>query len=270
MEKYSRKILICAVLLLIAVAFALPVADLASSPATHGALIASIDDKVETVMKLTSSCTVASVGVSFIPGDTGTPIAQKLADLSFYFLLILCVLYTEKYMLTVIGLAAFRVLIPCACVLGMASLFKTTRGCRNLAVRLAVLAVALYVAIPAAIGLSDFVYRNYETSFASTLESAEQLTEQTSQLTQADGDKNIISAILGQLSESALSLSNKAANILSRFVETVAVLIVTSCVLPLLGLAFILWIVKLLTGTDAFGNLIQLAERPHRRKAAEE
>lgn len=270
MEKYSRKILICAVLLLIAVVFALPVADLASSPATHGALIASIDDKVETVMKLTSSCTVASVGISAIPGDTASPIAQKLADLSFYFLLILCVLYTEKYMLTVIGLAAFRVLIPCACVLGMASLFKTPRGCRKLAVRLAVLAVALYVAIPAAIGLSDFVYCNYETSFASTLESAEQLTEQTSQLTQADGDKNIISAILGQLSESALSLSNKAANILSRFVETVAVLIVTSCVLPLLGLVFIMWIVKLLTGTDAFGNLIQLAERPHRRKAAEE
>ncbi len=270
MEKYSEKILICAVLLLIAVVFALPIADLASSPATHGALIASIDDKVETVMKLTSSCTVASVGISAIPGDTASPIAQKLADLSFYFLLILCVLYTEKYMLTVIGLAAFRVLIPCACVLGMASLFRTTRGCRKPAVRLAVLAIAIYVAIPAAIGLSDFVYRNYETSFASTLESAEQLTEQTSQLTQADGDKSIISAILGQLSESALSLSNKAANILSRFVETVAVLIVTSCVLPLLGLAFILWIVKLLTGSDAFGNLIQFTERPRKRKPIEE
>lgn len=270
MEKYSKKILICAVLLLVAVVFALPIADLASAPATHGALIASIDDKVATVMKLTSSCTVASVGISAIPGDTASPIAQKLADLSFYFLLILCVLYTEKYMLTVIGLAAFRVLIPCACVLGMASLFSAARGCRKLAVRLVVLALALYVAIPAAIGLSDFVYRNYETSFASTMESAEQLTQETNQLTQADGDRNIISSILNQLSETALSLSNKAANILSRFVETVAVLIVTSCVLPLLGLAFILWIVKLLTGSDAFGNLIRIAEYPRRRKAVEE
>lgn len=269
MEKHSKKILICAVLLLIAVVFALPIADMASSPSTHGALIASIDEKVQTVMKLTSSCTVASVGISAIPGDTASPIAQKLADLSFYFLLILCVLYTEKYMLTVIGLAAFRVLIPCACVLGMASLFKTMRGCRKLAVQVAVLALALYVAIPAAIGLSDFVYRNYEDSFSATLESAEELTQQTSQLTQADGDKGIISSILNQLSESALSLSNKAASILSRFVETVAVLMVTSCVLPLLGLVFILWVVKLMMGSDAFGNLIQFADHPKKRRTVE-
>lgn len=264
MEKNARKILIAAVLLLLAVVFALPIADLAARPASHQALIASLDTKVETVLKLTSSSTIASVGISAIPGDTATPIAGKLADLSLYFLLILCVLYTEKYMLSIIGLAAFRVLIPCACLAGMVSLLEGREGFRRLAGKLAVLALALYIAIPLSLSVSDMIYRNYEAAIANTVVEAEELSEETSQL--ANADANLVSAILNKLSESAISLSGKAAHILSRYVETVAVLIVTACIMPLLGLAFILWIIKMFTGSDAFaGMLLEPAFKKHRR-----
>lgn len=261
MEKYSKKILLSAFLFLLAVVIALPVADFASNPAVLSRLTASLDAKVETVLKLTSSSTVASVGISAIPGDTATPIAQKLADLSFYFLLILCVLYTEKYMLGILGLAVFRVMIPCACLLWILSLFRKSRACRALAVKLLVLGLVLYIAIPVSIGLSDKIYAGYEASIAATVEQAEELTEKTSQLTQAGEDRGLLQSVLSTLSESASSLSNRAAQILSRYVETIAVMVVTSCVIPIAALAFILWIVKYMTGADAFGKLLASPER---------
>ena len=52
------------------------------------------------------------------------------------------------------------------------------------------------------------------------------------------------------LSGTVTELTNKAASIMNRFIEAVAVMIVTSCVIPLLVLLFFLWLVKLLTGAD--------------------
>ena len=34
--------------------------------------------------------------------------------------------------------------------------------------------------------------------------------------------------------------------------ETLAIMIVTSCVIPILGLVFFIWVIKLLTGLDFF------------------
>ena len=119
---------------------------------------ASIDEKVDTVMKLTATATLASVGISAIPDDTATPIAEKLTDFTEYFLLILCVLYAEKYLLSVVGAGAFKVLIPLACLLFGASLFFAGKKLRPLALKLAALAVALYLVIPLSITVSDMIY----------------------------------------------------------------------------------------------------------------
>ena len=75
-----KKILICVLLLLAAVISLLFLGDWAMKIETHDHTINSIDDKVDMVMKLTAASTVASAGISAIPGDTATPIAEKLAD----------------------------------------------------------------------------------------------------------------------------------------------------------------------------------------------
>ena len=88
MEKNLQKLLLSAVLVLLAVLSFLFLADRASAPDTHAATVAVIDEKTEDVLKLTASASLASFGVSAIPGDTATPIAGKLADFSEYFLTI--------------------------------------------------------------------------------------------------------------------------------------------------------------------------------------
>ena len=132
MENTLRRVLAAALLVLLAVTSFLFVAERAAAPETHAGTVASIDEKVDTVMKLTATATLASVGISAIPDDTATPIAEKLTDFTEYFLLILCVLYVEKYLLRVIGIGAFKVLIPLACALFGVSLFWRSARLRAL------------------------------------------------------------------------------------------------------------------------------------------
>ena len=119
MENKLVKILISLLLILLAVVSCFPIARLCDNSALNRSLLASIDDKTATVMKLTSAAAIASAGITAIPGDTATPIAEKLADLTGYFLLVLSVLYTEKALLTLLGAAAFKILVPVACALGI-------------------------------------------------------------------------------------------------------------------------------------------------------
>ena len=201
MEKNLQKLLLSAVLVLLAVFSFLFLADRASAPDTHAATVAVIDEKTEDVLKLTASASLASFGVSAIPGDTATPIAGKLADFSEYFLLILCVLYSEKYLLSIIGAGVFKVLIPCACVLGIVSLWRHPALFRRLALKLTAVGVALYLLIPLSFKVSDLVYGAYRASIDGTIQAAETLTDETAPLADAAEDKGTVQAIIDRLAD---------------------------------------------------------------------
>ena len=263
MEQITKKVLILVLLVALAAVSFFYIGNRVTQPETHRITAESIDDKISTVLKLTATSTVASAGMSAIPGDTATPIANKLADFSEYFLLILCVLYAEKYLLTIIGAGAFKILIPIACAAAGIGLFWNGRTMGRLGMRFAAVALAVYFVIPMSIHVSDMIYDVYQSSIDSTIASAEELSDDTAALAEASEDQGLISSILSRISESAESLTERAADILNRFVETLAVMIVTSCIIPLLVLLFFLWIVKLLTGIEI------TPPRPHHKRGME-
>ncbi len=247
MENTLKKVVLAALLVLAALVSGLLLAERASAPETYAGTIRSIDEKTETVLTLTAASTLASAGISAIPGDTATPIAQKLADFTEYFLLILCVLYCEKYLLTIIGAGVFKVLIPVVCALGILCLLLPRRPMpRRAAVKLLLFSIVLYFLIPASIGVADLVYSTYRSSIDTLVSSTEALTQETEGLEEQAAQ----SGIFGALTDTANALTEKAAGVLRKYVETLAVLIVTSCLIPILTLLFFLWLVKQLTGID--------------------
>ncbi len=251
-----KKILICVLLLLAAVISMLFLGDWAMKIETHDHTISSIDEKVDMVMKLTAASTVASAGISAIPGDTATPIAEKLADFTQYFLLIMCVLYAEKYSVTIIGLATFKILLPLACVFMGISLFSESALWRRLAVKFTVFGLAIFLIIPASVRVSDMIYTTFDESINNTISSAEQIADDTVEITDAGEDAGLVQSILNGISETASSLTEKAANTLNRFVETLAVMIVTSCVIPILVVIFFVWVAKIITGVNFIPDLM--------------
>ena len=88
------------------------VAQKTSTPEFHEQSIQYLDEKRNTVMTLAVSSAAISTSITILPGDTGTPIANDLADLSSKFLLVLGAIYLEKYALTLTCMVIFKYIIP--------------------------------------------------------------------------------------------------------------------------------------------------------------
>ena len=252
------KIVICAALIILALVSFFPLAkrfpDSKLYDGTVKECTASIDEKTATVLRLTATATVTSAGLSAIPGDTATPIAEKLADFSEYFLLILCVLYSEKY------------LVPLACLAFLVGTLRSSRRWTVQGGKLLLVGLLLLCVIPVSLKISDAIYDRYQESINVTISNAEELSETADELVQAQEDQGLFNKILGTIKETTGGLTQRAAETLNRFVEAMAVMIVTSCVIPILVLLFFVWVVKQLTGVD----LRDFAPRRPRREQREE
>lgn len=158
----KQKCITAAVLLLVAILSITVVGKYASAPETHQKTIASLDEKKQTVMELTAASTVTSALITLLPGDTATPIAEKMADVSGYLLVVLCAIYLEKYLVTITGYVAFTYLIPIACGLWILNLIFANATVRKLAAKLAVFGLAISLVVPASVKISDLIGDTYQ------------------------------------------------------------------------------------------------------------
>lgn len=255
-----------------------------STPEAYTNTIAALDAKKDTVMRLVGASTGSSAAITLLPGDVATPIAEKLIDLSSDFLFVLAAIYLEKYLLTILGFVSFRILIPIGCALLMLSLvLDRNQMLRSISLQLGakilVFGVAVVCVVPASVFISNMIERTYETSINETIAAAEQNAEditeasqegevaQTEVSTQSPGLLETLQQLPGtiqqlpetiqQLPQTIQGLSGKVTELtqeaqdsLNRFIEALAVMIVTSCVIPLLVLLFIIWLARTILGVD--------------------
>lgn len=207
--------------------------------------IQSLDDKKTTALELTAAATAASAAITLIPGDAGTPIADKLADLSSYFLIVVCAIYLEKYLVTITGLAAFKLLIPIGCILlSLCFGFKKDLG-RTIACKLVLFGLAVYLVVPVSVRVADLIDATYGASMENTIASAKQATDeikgeadtqsQESSGSDTGGKSSFWSGLVDKVEDTVTGAKVNLENTLNRFIEAIAVMLVTSCVIPILG-----------------------------------
>ena len=255
----TKKAALAALLVLAALLSIFAVGKRASNPAYHQASIDALAEKQETVLELTAASTAASAAITLLPGDTATPIAEKLADLSGYFLIVLCAIFLEKYLLTITSYVSFTILIPAACALGIAALFseKLRAALGKLAWHLLLFALAIAFAIPAGVKVSSMIEDTYRASIEETIANAEQTTEDIQSATSGEADESEKSGLSGLFSKVTEGITGAATaaveqlkTVLNRFIEALAVMLVTSCLIPILVLLLFAWLVKLMLGIE--------------------
>ena len=251
MSGINRNKIIRAVMagLLAAVSFFV-VAKALTSTEFHRETIASLDAKKETVMELTAASTAASAAITLIPGDTATPIANKIADLSGWFLIVLCAIYLEKYLVIITGYASWYFLVPIGLGLFVLWLFAKGETAKRIlaqwSVKLVVLGLALSMVIPASVKASAIIEDTYRASIQQTIDSATQATEQIE--AQAESSNKTGLGILSGLQQGVNKAVSGLERVVNNFMEAIAVMIVTSCVIPVVVLLFFAWIVKTIVG----------------------
>lgn len=295
-----KKYIIVVILLLVAILSVTVIRKYASAPENHQKTIASLDEKKQTVMELTAASTVTSALITLLPGDTATPIAEKMADVSGYLLVVLCAIYLEKYLVTITGYVAFTYLIPIACGLWILNLIFANATVRKLAAKLAVFGLAISLVVPASVKISDLIGDTYQAQIEATIEDAKNTqnilenssvvddtnaTETTGIGTTGTATQNTqekdnsttgsvtnifdwakdaisnaqesVSNVVDNVVVSSEDLVQKVENSLNHFIEAVAVMIITSCVIPMLVLLLFFWMVKIVLDVDLSGVKIK-------------
>lgn len=263
----KEKAIIAAVLAAVALVSLIVFANIASNPETYTGIIGTLDEKKGNVMVLATTTTAASAAISALPNDMGTPIADKLVDFSSYFMVILAVIYLEKFLLTTLGFLGFGILIPVACALFAVAVFLrrgtlTRVNLQRLGTKLAAFGLALALVVPVSVWLTDNVDATFDESLAAASaaaqEATEQLEESAQEQTQEDqgllgGIANAVQDGWNGLTQGAQQALDSLGDQLNTMIDTLAVMIVTSCLIPLLVLILFLQLVKIITGLD-FGG----------------
>lgn len=268
----QKKILFALIPIVIALLSFFVITRFTSSTEFNAKTIQSLDDKKTTVMELAAASTAASAAITLIPGDVGTPIANKLADLSSYFLIVLCAIYLEKYLVTITGYAAFKILVPIACVFFSGYLLWRKEILRVVAQKFLLFGLAVYLVIPASVKVADMIETTYASSIESTIETAKQTTDEiesetgesgqvddksSNEKSQSDSDSDskenaggFFSGLFNKVQEGVSTATANVENVLNNFIEALAILLVTSCLIPILVLIFFVWLVKMLLGLN--------------------
>ena len=301
MNFIKQKCITAAVLLLVAILSITVVGKYVSAPENHQKTIASLDEKKQTVMELTAASTVTSALITLLPGDTATPIAEKMADVSGYLLVVLCAIYLEKYLVTITGYVAFTYLIPIACGLWIFNLIFANATVRKLAAKLAVFGLAISLVVPASVKISDLIGDTYQAQIEATIEDAKNtqsilensgVVDDDTNATETTGTdaagtvtgnvqekennnsdsvsnifdwakdaisgaKDSVANVVENVTVSTEDLVQKGENSLNHFIEAVAVMIITSCVIPMLVLLLFFWMVKIVLDVDLSGVKIK-------------
>ena len=222
-----------------------------TDPATYSHTIEALDKNRTTVLGLSAAAAAASAAVSALPDDICSPLAQEISEFTTWFLLILSVIYLEKYLLTIFGAIACYALIPVGCSALLTDRFFPKAALRSIGIKLIAFGAALLLVIPSSVWVSDRINGIYSRSIEITVESANAVSENLIGDIAGENNENTsvideAKALLGDISGSVAGVIDQFKNVLNRFVEATAVMIVTTCLVPVLVILFFAWLVKTL------------------------
>jgi len=210
--------------------------------------IESLEESKNTVMEFSGATLATSLAISALPDDFASPFANTLADMNKYFILIFAVLFVEKLIVLEGIRISFTYIIPAACVLYIVSVFSGKEIFKSFAMKLTILGMAVVLVIPFSTHFTERVCSNYLEYVDETIEEADAGASKVNEV-MASGDEN--ATIFDKLSDAfktairgVSDLLEYFKNVVKRCVNSIAIMIVTTCVLPILILFVFKWLLK--------------------------
>ncbi len=214
----------------------------------HEKTIKALEEKKDTVLDLTAAATASSAAITLLPGDTATPIAEQLADMTTYFLIAVCAIYLEKYLLTITGVAAFKWIIPIAGIVLIFAILGDKGQLKLLAKKVIILAIAIYMVVPTSVYISNLIEDTYKASIQQTIDDAKDAVDEIE--AEEEEEKSGLEGVISKVKDTVSNAQVEFEGVLNKFIEALAVILVTSCIIPVFVLLFYIWLFKLILGVE--------------------
>lgn len=242
-------IIMISILVIISVVSIMWAAPKYSDPGERIDSIEYLDSKRNTVLTLAGAATASSTALTLLKDDWATPVANELAELSIYFMIILAAIVLEKYLITLSGLIFFQYIVPIVCVLLICNIiWKNMEWTRVMAFKFLAFGLALFLLVPSCVQVCQVIENTYDTSIQAAIESAQNATEFTKP--ENEEEKNIFEKALSSVTDTLTAAAESVKNILNNFIEAIAIMLITSCVIPILIIVIFVWIINSLTGLN--------------------
>lgn len=206
----------------------------------------SIEESSNTVMKFSAATLSTSLAISALPDDFATPLADSLADMNIYFIAILVALFLEKILLQYGIKLAFMFLIPAACGVWLAAVAVKKDLLKRLAIRLGIFGLAIALVVPCSTHITNIVASDLTEYVNETIEETENGAGKLNEAMEGSGEDKTIFEKLSDLFHTAVNgvsdLMLHFQNIIRRCMNSIAILILTNCLMPLLTLFVLKWI----------------------------
>ena len=267
--------------LVIAVTSFFGVSKWASDPQTYDGTMETLNELQNKALGLTASATALATGAAAIPGDATTPIANKLVDVAGYTVIVYVAIILEKYLLTLMGMVAFKFLIPIGMIALVISVLllndRWKQIVNQLAMKFMVMGILLWILVPVSAWTTNIINETYASVRLSPetiqevkedeLSAEEQGEEETTEeLSKWDQFFSKFTEIADSAKDKVDTNVKKFQNGLNKIIEGVAVMIVTTCVIPIGVLFLFLWIIRTVTGIQISTDVVRSRLLPKKKE----
>lgn len=222
-------------LILVAI-ISIGISFVASQPEMYKPLIKSLDEKRADALALSTSAITLSTGMSLFAEDRLDPIVDFLSNITSYVTLIVCVIFLEKLLLTSFGFLTFAVIIPISCILGLLYVWLKKDLLKAIALKLTAFGLVLFLVVPSSV------------LFTNLIERSKYYDDIKLEATDIIEDEDISG--LNKLKELTKEVASFIEQKTNSFIDMIAIMIITTCAIPLGTLALLFWIVKMLFGIN--------------------
>ena len=205
-----------------------------------------LEDSQNTIMKFSGTTIATSLSLSALPNDFASPLASTVSDLNTYFIFIFAVLFVEK-LLVIEGIKIALVwMIPAACVLGILAIVFEKEMFKNFAKKLLILGISVIMVVPVSTHFTETVCADYLTYVDETIEEADAGAGKINEIMAEGNEQATFFDKLSDAFKTAISDVNDLLayfkNVVKKCVNSVAVMIVTTFVLPMLVMLLFRWL----------------------------
>ncbi|MCF0130618.1 MAG: hypothetical protein HUJ71_02770 [Pseudobutyrivibrio sp.] len=207
----------------------------------------SLEEDKDVVMAFSASTMSLSVLITTLPDDIATPLADIIAEFSKYCVFLLAVIFAEKLVVLEGFGIAFSYMIPAGCLLHIVGILTDISFFKSLANKLLIIAISVVLVVPFSTHFVDTVGGEYLDYVYETLEEAEDGATKAKDIMESDDeDQSILDKMSDALKNAMAGVSDLVTyfkNLITKCINVIAILFVTTFVLPVVILFFFKWLI---------------------------
>ena len=210
--------------------------------------ISHLEESQNKIMKFSGTTIGTSVALSALPDDFASPLAGTVSDLNTYFIFMFAVIFVEKLIVLIGTKISLAYIIPFACVLYIASILTSKDLFKSFATKLLILGISLVIVIPFSTHFTDKVCAEYLTYVDETISETEAGNNKINDVMSSSDENSSVFEKLSNAFKTAIQDANDLLayfkNVVRKCVNSIAIMLVTTFVLPLLMMLLFRWLLK--------------------------